>query len=228
VGVVSAQNSNSSAVADNGRPNRITLLDHEFGVSTRQLGLQRRVQMYQWLRKGGGYAPGWHDALVDSSDFDPRFANPDVFPLQTRYWIGQGITFEGKPLDENVLKVLGRWRQFRPGFTALPGNLSATFQPDGDGLSSSENPLDPQIGDLRVTWHELTLPALTDQVTMQNGVWVLAQAGSKRADAMPTQAPIGRARSDPGARSWLFWVVVALLLAWLLGRILSRLLHRRP
>lgn len=222
----------NNAAKQGGQPDRTTLKDQEFGVFTRQVGLQRRVEMYQWLRKGDGYAQDWHDAPVDSSGFAPQYANPGAFPLQTRYWIGQGITLDGKPLDENVLKVLGRWRQFRPGFTALPGNLSATFQPDGDGLSSSENPLNPQIGDLRVTWWEMALPPLTGQLTLHDGVWVLARAEPGRAVAVSvaessSASTSANRTSDDDSTHWKIWAVLALVLGlpvlvWVLSRILRQ------
>jgi uncharacterized membrane protein YecN with MAPEG domain len=70
-----------------------------------------------------------------------------------------------------VIEQFGQWRQFRPNFSALPGNLAATFQPEGDGLGSAENPLDPQVGDLRIGWRELTLPALQGRVALERGTW---------------------------------------------------------
>ncbi len=158
------------------------LRDAEFGVSTRQFGLQRRVEMLQWRRQGAGYARVWTSEPVDSSGFDARHANPGAFPIETRYWIAPLVTVDGRPVDEDVLKALGQWRGFRPGFSALPGNLSATFQPEGDGLGSAENPLDPQIGDLRITWHEMTLPPLAGRVALRNAVWVL-KPGAAVADA---------------------------------------------
>ena len=74
------------------------------------------------------------------------------------------VSIDGKPVAPEVIGRLGQWRGFRPNFSALPGNLAATFQPEGDGLGSAENPLDPQVGDLRIDWRELTLPPLADKV----------------------------------------------------------------
>jgi hypothetical protein len=72
-----------------------------------------------------------------------------------------------------VVAALGKWQSFRPNFSALPGNMSATFQPEGDGLGSAENPLAPRVGDLRVTWRALVLPPLADRLVLRDGKWTL-------------------------------------------------------
>jgi len=146
--------------------------DAEFGVVARHYGLERLVEMYQWRASGQGYAKAWSERSIDSTGFAPGHANP-AFPLQGRRWLAKSISIDGKPLDAEVLAALGQWRDFRPGFSSLPGNLAVTFQPEGDGLGSAENPLDPQIGDLRIRWRELVLPSLQDRVVLRDGRWRL-------------------------------------------------------
>src|SRR5690606_2342036 len=121
------------------------LEDAEFGVRTDQFGLDRRVEMFQWFRnQDGSYERVWKPALVDSSAFATGHRNPAEFPLQGQRWWAIDASLDGKPLDLSVLKALGQWEDFRPGFSRLPANLAATFQPEGDGLGSSDNPLDPR------------------------------------------------------------------------------------
>lgn len=145
--------------------------DPDFRVETRQFGLDRQVEMLQWRREGAGYARVWNAAPIDSSDFDPAYRNPGELPIGSERWWAKRATLDGKPLSPDVLRMLGQWQGFRPSYQRLPANLSATFQPDGDGLSSSENPLAPRIGDLRVTWRELTLPPLDGKVELRGGAW---------------------------------------------------------
>ena len=145
--------------------------DAEFGVSARHFGLERRVAMYQWRASGPGYERVWSEAPIDSTGYAPGHENPS-FPLRGRRWIARQIMLDGKPLDRSAIEQLGQWRLFRPNFSALPGNLSATFQPEGDGLGTAENPLDPQIGDLRIGWRELVFPPLEGRVLLQDGRWV--------------------------------------------------------
>ncbi len=194
------------------------LRDHDFGVITKQFGLDRRVEMYQWQRTAEStYQRVWKAALVDSSDFAPGHDNPTALPLDGRRWWSQDASLDGKPLDVEVLKVLGEWQDFRPNFSRLPGNMSATFQPDGDGLTSSENPLDPRTGDLRISWRELTLPPLADKVELRDGVWRLlpkvnAPPGPIGAEPMPEADAAGDVAPVEGARWWP-WLLGALALA---------------
>lgn len=168
--------------------------DAEFGVVSRRFGLERRVEMYQWRAAGQGYEKVWSAEPIASAAYAPGHDNPKSLPLAGRRILAASVTLDGQPLDPEVVARLGEWREFRPNFSALPGNLTATFQPEGDGLGSAENPLDPQIGDLRVTWRELTLPALDGKVALRNGVWTLQAASNdpqQAASAVPA-APVGK------------------------------------
>ena len=163
--------------------------DREFGVSARHFGLERRVAMYQWRAKDGTFERLWSETPIDSTGYAPGHDNPE-FPIRGRRWLAERVTLDDKPLDRSVIEQFGLWRQFRPNFSALPGNLAATFQPEGDGLGSAENPLDPQIGDLRIAWRELTLPPLGGRVVLERGTW-FPIAGD----------PVGGAASDAPAAS---------------------------
>ncbi len=167
--------------------------DTEFGVTARHFGLERRVLMYQWRKDGDNYARAWSELPIDSAGFGPGHDNPG-FPVRSERWIA-AISIDGKPLQADAVERLGEWRTFRPNFSSLPANLTATFQPEGDGLGSAENPLDPQVGDLRVSWRELALPPLAGRVVLQDGRWVLAPQ-SQEAEAVP-QENIGRGYGMP-------------------------------
>lgn len=161
--------------------------DPDFRVETRQFGLDRKVEMLQWRSDAAGYTRAWNAGPIDSTGFGPAHSNPGELPIGSERWWATDATLNGKPLAPEVLRTLGEWREFRPSYSRLPANLSATFQPDGDGLSSSENPLDPQIGDLRITWRELTLPPLLGKVELRDGVWHPLPAAT--VPAMPAPGP---------------------------------------
>jgi hypothetical protein len=178
--------------------------DPDFGVAARHFGLERRVEMYQWRATAQGYARTWSEQPLDSSGFAPGHGNPP-FPLQGRRWLAKSVSVDGRPLDAQVVERLGQWRDFRPSFNALPGNLAATFQPQGNGLGSAENPLDPQIGDLRIQWRELVLPPLQDRIVLRDGRWQLRAAATPVATAdagSPASAPPPDAAPRRGA--WWF------------------------
>lgn len=194
------------------------LHDRDFGVGTRQFGLERVVEMYQWRAGDDGYQAVWNGARIDSSPFAPGHENPPAVPLDSRRWWAEDGTLDGHPLDPQILRVLGSWQRFRPNFSRLPANLAASFQPEGDGLGSSENPLAPQVGDLRVHWRELVLPTLTGKLELRAGVWQLtAQAAVAPAGPEPViEIP---AVPDIPVREWWPWLAAALAVlaaAWLL------------
>lgn len=185
------------------------LRDSEFGVSTRQFGLERQVEMYQWRASGDGYQSVWNSARIDSSPFAPGHENPPAVPLDSRRWWAEGATLDGKPIDPQVLRALGTWQRFRPNFSRLPANLAASFQPEGDGLGSSENPLVPQVGDLRVHWRELVLPALAGKLELRDGVWKLTREAAVALARMQSVIEIPEAPEIPVREAWP-WLATAL------------------
>ncbi|QWP79111.1 hypothetical protein J5226_12295 [Lysobacter sp. K5869] len=208
-----------------------SLRDRDFGVLTRQFGLDRRVEMYQWRRAAdpsagqGGYERIWNSAPIDSTHFAPGHVNPTRLPLENRRWWSDSATLDGRALDSEVLRALGEWKVFRPNFSRLPSNLAATFQPEGDGLGSSENPLAPQIGDLRVTWRELRLPALEGKLELRDAAWRLKpEAAAAALNAAPPRSNATVLGERPRDERWSWgWLVAgvalaAALLLWLRGR----------
>ena len=176
--------------------------DAEFGVVARHYGLERLVEMYQWHEAGQGYARTWNAQPIDSTGFAPGHANP-AFPLQSRRWLAKSISIDGKSLDAEVITGFGRSQDFRPRFSALPGNLAVTFQPAGEGLGSAENPLDPQVGDLRIRWRELVLPPLQGRIVLRGGRWrLIAQPPVPAPDTRDRQATAVKTTKPHGA-PWL-------------------------
>lgn len=214
IGLVAPLRAQSPTVVPSGTPQAGgELRDADFGVGTDQFGLDRQVEMYQWRRVGEDrYDLVWKAAWIDSSQFSAGHENPPELPLASRHWWAPQPTLDGKPLDLAVLKALGQWQEFRPGFSRLPANLAATFQPEGDGLTSSENPLDPQVGDLRVSWRELVLPPLEGRVVLVDGVWELAQPATPRPSEArpPVQASALDGAVERDGRYWP-WIAGGLL-----------------
>ncbi|MDN5780713.1 MAG: TMEM43 family protein [Luteimonas sp.] len=198
------------------------LRDADFGVTTRHAGLQRHVEMYQWTRADSGYALEWRGARVDSSGFAPGHENPREMPLREREWRAS-VSIDGRPVSEKIVAVLGKWQPFRPNFSALPGNMSATFQPEGDGLGSAENPLAPQVGDLRVTWRAFVLPPLADRLALEDGVWILHEPA-----AAPSAAdPDPQVDVQPESRHRSKWAALAAAIVVLLGLVVAVRRRRR-
>lgn len=202
------------------------LRDRDFGVSTRQFGLERRVEMYQWRADGDGYTRVWHSVPIDSAGFDPQHRNPPELPLESRRWWAQDATLDGHLIDPAVLRTLGQWRVFRPNFSRLPANLAASFQPEGDGLGSAENPLDPQVGDLRIHWRELHLPPLEGKVELRGERWQLAPGVAAQALSAERASTVVELAQDQD-RQLLPWLLGAAAMLVGVGLAWRRLRRRR-
>lgn len=200
--------------------------DDEFGVATRHLGLERRVEMYQWRAGERGYERVWSARPIVAGESGSGRDNPEELPLPARSW-RPAIRVDGHPVDEAVVERLGRWRVMRPSFTALPVSLAATFQPEGDGLGSAANPLAPEIGDLRITWHELVLPDLAGKVELRGAAWRLAPTADAGDDGQGIEdSPSGAVPGLPErVSSYATWLAFALLLA--LGLVALLVARRR-
>ena len=193
--------------------------DPEFGVIARHLGLERHVEMLQWQRTPSGYARAWSERPIDSSSFTPGHSNPGAFPLQSQRWMASMVRIDDKPVDQQVIVQRGVWQEIRPSFSALPANLAATFQPEGDGLGSAENPLAPQVGDLRIRWRDLVLPTLDGQISLRGGRWQLLPETRLAPAPVESLSPADDSPPLRGAWVWLIGGVLALGLGLLAGRI---------
>ncbi|TCZ86625.1 TMEM43 family protein [Lysobacter sp. N42] len=200
------------------------LRDPDFGVESDAFGLERRVEMYQWRRDANGYARVWNAAPIDSSDFDPAHRNPPRLPVRNRQWWVGSVTLDGRPLPLATVRLLGQWTPLRPGFSALPEHFARRYQPEGDGLGSSYNPLAPEIGDVRITWHEFTLPPLAGKVELRDGAWRLTpRTAAAPQPARPAVDIAATAHSlAMRLRPWIIALAVAALVGvWFLVRALT-------
>lgn len=215
----------ADAPAPEGEPRAVgSVRDADFGVESRALGLERRVEMYQWRRDPNGYQKVWNPAPIDSSDFDPAHRNPARLPVRNRQWWVDSVSLDGHPLPVATVRLLGQWTPVRPGFSALPERFSQRFQPEGDGLGSSYNPLAPEIGDVRITWHEFTLPPLAGKVELRDGVWGLSPRAAAAPQPVRPAVDIAAAAGALGRRlgPWVVALAVAALVGlWFLVRALT-------
>ena len=203
------------------QPDR-SVRDAEFGVIARHLGLERHVEMLQWQRTASGYARVWSERSIDSSTFPPDHQNPGAFPLQSERWTASVVRIDDKPVDQQVIVQRGVWQDIRPSFSALPANLAATFQPEGDGLGSAENPLEPHVGDLRIRWRDLVLPTLDGQISLRGGRWQLLPEARMVPAPVEALTPADDSSAPRRAWIWTIGVLVALGLTVFVLRVRRR------
>jgi hypothetical protein len=219
---------NSAGVPHGMVESALSVIDPVFGFGTRALALERRVEMLQWQRDAqGAYVEQWSAARIDSSGFDRQHANPSGFPFNGARWWTRDARLDGHPVSPDLLAALGAWRPYAPDLRQLPLNLAANFQPDGDWLSTSQDPRHPAVGDVRLRWRILERAAPPQGVALREGRWELP-ADIAATATLPQIAP---AASTSGG-SWMrrtFGAHLALLA--IIGVVLAALLllwrHRR-
>ncbi len=176
--------------------------DPDFGIHANVLGLERRVEMLQW-RKVNFPAPphdeqAWIAGRVDANGLDAAHKNPDDLPFNGARWWSGAPKLDGHPVAASVLGALDAWAPLRPVLSQLPTNLAVSFQPDGDWLSTSQDPAHPQVGDVRVRWRVIEHASAPAGTTLIAGRWELP-AATQPAPTTPTATSL----PSSGIREWM-------------------------
>jgi hypothetical protein len=146
------------------------IVDHDFGLRVTALGLDRRVEMYQWKEErttreekkaGGGtetvteyrYEQVWDNDLIDSSDFrqPDGHRNPNAFPLTRQRIIAERARFGARTLDIEIVGRLGGWQDYTPTDIEPPEGY---VRHEG-GFYRGVDPANPRVGDVRVRFRLL-------------------------------------------------------------------------
>lgn len=198
--------------------------DPDYGVQVDALGLRREVQMWQWQREDGAYRGTWSAEQIDASEFPADYANPGEPPYGSAQWIAGRVRLDGRRVSPELLVDLPGWEPVPVGQAAasLPPNLAVVFQPDGDWLSSSADPGQPDVGDLRIRWQQLPVGPVHGQLVADGQRWVAAAPDSRLARGEPgAAADVDAADRVPGlpgrgqaggGLTWLAWVLLAFML----------------
>jgi hypothetical protein len=169
------------------------------------------------------YEQAWTAERVDSNGFDAAHRNPGDLPFNGERWWTAEPKLDGHPVSTDVLAALDAWTPLKPDLTQLPTNLAVSFQPDGDWLSTSQDPAHPQVGDVRVHWRVIEHAPAPAGTMLVAGRWELparATATPATVSSPPTSAAVNR-----DVRAWVqslfgdhlaWWVVGAVVLGLLL------------
>jgi len=127
-----------------------------------------------------------------------------------------------------VLAALDTWSPLKPDLTQLPTNLAVSFQPDGDWLSTSQDPAHPQVGDVRVHWRAIEHAPAPAGTMLVAGRWEMPARAATAAASTVVPSPSASTALDGEVRAWVqrmfgdhltWWIVggiaiALLLLAW--------------
>lgn len=165
-------------------------LDNEFGMKSNGVRLMRRVEMFQWTEEqesetqkklGGGettkttykYSRNWADHPIDSDKFKERsgHSNPQM-TYRNRFVVAPQPKLGAFAVPSDLLRNFGtedRLAVADEQLQAIGKRLNKPVQAVDGVLYVSQDPAQPAVGDLRITF--------TD-VRLQPASIVAAQAGS--------------------------------------------------
>ncbi|MCG8599723.1 MAG: TMEM43 family protein [Verrucomicrobiales bacterium] len=195
------------------------LSDQQFGVSENAIKLIRSAEMYQWVesertekststggtettRKTYSYSKTWKPGVVNSSNF--KVSNGHENPAEMKYksttLVADGVTLGAYRLPEFLVKQIG-------GATPLTINsvenatpeIKATGKLHNGGIYFGADPINPQVGDIRVKFSIVQSGPIsviaqkqgdtfTTYQTKTGGKLSLLDRGTLSSDQMFTQA----------------------------------------
>lgn len=152
-----------------------TLNDKTFGISANGLALDRKVEMYQWKqnvdetskKKAGGkkvkkkeysYEQVWSSTLLDSSKYkDAKYknSNPGTMPYKSESTNAKNASLGAYKLTSSTMSGLGQSEQLeitKDDLKGMPANVQKTAKLEDGGIYLGNDPLKPQIGDIRITF----------------------------------------------------------------------------
>ncbi|CAH1784094.1 unnamed protein product, partial [Owenia fusiformis] len=144
------------------------LRDDTYGVAVHAVKLKRNVEMYQWvehehkreINEGSNtrtettysYSQEWRSDVVNSGSFSSPYnhQNPNSMPVQTSMKQANEVQVGNFYLSTNLLSKLSGFKKLMP--REAPKDPSI-FLLDGTFYHGSGQLTNPQVGDLRVTFH---------------------------------------------------------------------------
>lgn len=141
-----------------------TLVDEAFLVSAQAIKLQRNVSMYQWKQTGVSksatkhdYKKDWSDKVIDSSHFKypAEHGNPDM-SYKNRTFQAQNVSLGAFKLSHEQISRLAADQDFTVQGIKIPEQLAGKkLTLTETGFYLGDNPAEPQIGDLKISFKAL-------------------------------------------------------------------------
>lgn len=166
------------------------LKDDVFGVTTKAIKLNRKVEMYQWQEHtetkteknvGGSetevktyvYEPVWSEEIIDSKKFKDKngHENPTSMPYKSLYQQAKNVRVGDFQLSNGLITQINGAMPVDLSLLDIKPIKAKTNKPvayDISGLYIGEDSTQPKIGDLRVTMSEV-LPQNVSIIAQQLG-----------------------------------------------------------
>lgn len=148
---------NGKLVYVTGTPNSQDFTDPLFNVSTKGLGLERVVEMYQWAKEGEQYSQKWSEDLIVMSDEDKAkgYENPPELPFRSEKWNVDKIALGSFALSVDFAKqvnVAAPLPLTKDDFAKLNDEGQQAFKLAKDSYFFGLDPEKPNTGDLRISF----------------------------------------------------------------------------
>lgn len=162
-----------------------TLSDPTFGVALEAIGLDRTVEMYQWVeraeseteRRVGGkevttttytYERAWQDEPVSSAGFEQPegHANPGAFPFTSSLTRARNVTVGAYRLPGSLIEQIDSFEPLPLSAEQLPAELGDRARVLDGGVYIGVDPATPAIGDVRVRF-QVVRPTMVSAIAQQ-------------------------------------------------------------
>lgn len=154
-----------------------TLVDEAFLVSAPAIKLQRNVSMYQWKQTGVSksatrhdYKKDWSDKAIDSSHFKypAEHGNPEM-AYKNRTFQAQNVSLGAFKLSNEQINRLAVDQDLTVQGIKIPKQLAGKkLTLTETGLYLGDNPAEPQIGDLKISF-KILKPSKVSVIAQQQG-----------------------------------------------------------
>lgn len=228
-----------------------TLADPDFGVTAQAIFLKRTVQMYQWEEDeeskteknlGGSttttktytYEKKWSESVINSGEFKKPAGhqNPSSMPYATASQQAKVVNFGAFTLPPTLVEEMDQFEALsvpQDAVAKAPENIRAKTRLDAGGLYVGADPVNPQIGDLKISFEVVkpnTVSIIANQInstfepiqTSAGGTVAELRYGTVSAPAM-----IKMAQDENVLMTWLIRLGGFLLMAIGLAMVFSPL-----
>ncbi|MCB1097382.1 MAG: TMEM43 family protein [Verrucomicrobiae bacterium] len=147
------------------------LADAEFGIEEQAVKLIRDAEMFQWVEdkktrtEGSGsskrkvteyhYEKKWESRVIDSAHFKEQSGhqNPRTMKYQSQQQVAQKVMLDAFRLPDFLVSKINKSEPVAmPNLDRASAAVQAEGKLAGDEVYFGENPNDPQIGDVRVSF----------------------------------------------------------------------------
>ena len=163
-----------------------TVSDPQFGITENAIRLSRSAQIYQYKENsttkkkdkvGGGtknvttytYEKVWSNDTIPSSGFkESGHENTGSIPYPSNSWRAKNVTLAAYKLSNSLASQINNSEKYDATTAEAPENIAENAKPHNGGFYIGNNPSDPQIGDVKISF-TIVRPSTASVLAQQNG-----------------------------------------------------------